>query len=521
MISYSQVDEYKMRHESTAHQFKNQELGTITQRMTIVAKDANTDVSSNSIQDLLKTNSDFYVTDHGNYSYNAYYRNRLITPSTSINNVEFTSGIYSANIQMIGLLDIHSYDKTEILYGGNISKPNIRQGHISLYHSSNLELRKNNDSNYASIKDSLPKTSNFNPNLRLRYNTNSLSTHFSKTIQFRRALNTFWVYGNYTNRYPIGTSMTKDNWGYLPLVSNIYNGMGTGFWIQNSDSSQYKFQNVFLGLENLFRLKLKDMNELNLFFHLGGAVFQNQGRLTQNNNRYLLSESRTNSAPKIMAYIQHIKRSEEAKLYTQINYALTFQHFENYTDERYDINDEQYNSHYEENKLSFQLNAFKNLNSRNVFYYGATSSVNFIKNNFHYVANFNSFFNKQPILHSNMYYRHEYRPNADISWFYGGNLGIESFSMKTEPYLKGYNDKLYPYGQLNLSWLRHTCESSNYSVNLFLNLNRPQPLDIKPTYSDVYFKPNYNLASEKELLLEGNLYRKFNDRLEVTISPYC
>lgn len=516
-ISYAQVDEYKMRQESTSHQLKNQELGTITQRATTLSKDGNSDISSNSILDLLRANSDFYVADHGNYSHNAYFRNRLISPALSLNNVEFSSVIYSNNLQILEFMDLRIYDKTELLYGRTIAKPNIQNGHIALFHPTLQDSRTNLDSSTISRMDD---DSKLGVNLHTRYNTNSLSSLIAKTFRLRRGFHSISLYGNYTNRYPIGTYLAKKNWGYLPLVANTYNGAGTGFWIQNSDSSQYRFQNLFLGLENLLHLKLKERNELNMFIHLGGAVFQNQGRLLQNNNQYLFSDSRTNSAPMIMAYVQHTKRSEEAKLYTQINYAMTYQHFENNTADRYDINDEQYNNHYEENKISFQLNAFKNLNPRNVYYYGTSSSANFIKNNFHIEDNFNNFFDKQPILNSNAYFRHEIRPNSDISWFYGGNLGIESFAMKTEPYSKGYNNVISPYGQLNFSWTRHTCESSNYSVNFFFNLNKRSIQDIKPTYGDVFFKPNYTLKSEKELLLEVNVYRKIEDRLEVHVSPY-
>lgn len=511
LLTSAQVDEFKMRQQIISHQLKEQEMGASTQRGTILAKSGDLNLSSTSCISLLKTYTDLYLTDHGNFVHGAYFRNRVLRSNLSINNVDFSSSILENNLQMLEFQELRNFDKVECLYGNSISK-SFQEAQITLLNSRFLEPNSNKDS---TVNPNLKTENHF----QLQYNSNYLKGGISHYLDFKRIKNQLGLFGNYSNRYTIGTSSRKDNWGFLPQVHNGSTNPYAAAWILNSDSSQYKFQNYFLGIQNLTCLDLNHANQLSLFFQVTSASYIDLGKLNQKNGNYLISESNSELKPLILAYLQYIKKSDEAKLYSQFNIAISFLHANLRTDNRYQVLDSRFRQHYDESKMAVQLTAYKNLNPRNVFYYGSQASISSIQSKAPLSENFINQYNG-PNVDLKTYFRHEYRPNSDVSFFYGGQLGLSTYSLLTMPYSSIDQVRTFPNAQVNLSWTRHTCESSNYSVNLFIKLKNPSLHDIRPAFSEVYFKPNFDLKAEKEIILESNLYRKLNDRLEIHISPY-
>jgi hypothetical protein len=269
----------------------------------------------------------------------------------------------------------------------------------------------------------------------------------------------------------------------------------------------------------MFHLKMASKNELNFYLHIGGSQQENLGRILQKNTTYLLSESSSDWSPNILAFIQKINYSESSPLYTQLNLALTFQHLNHRKTERYDIQDELTRQHYEENKISLQARGYKNLDARRIFFYGAEASILWIKNNFHVTPQHTSFFS-QPITQFSAYLRKELRQSADVSWLFGLKGGIENYSFSHAPYIVEKSQQLRPRAEFNLTWMRHICENSNYTINIFARMKQPQIQEVNPLYGNTFLKPNAQLKAEKELIIESHLYRKFDDKLEVHFSPY-
>jgi outer membrane receptor protein involved in Fe transport len=118
------------------------------------------------------------------------------------------------------------------------------------------------------------------------------------------------------------------------------------------------------------------------------------------------------------------------------------------------------------------------------------------------------------------YIKFEKRQSSDISWFLGAKGGVNNNSFRHAPVISARQSIMHPHGEINLSWLRHICESSNYLINLFLRTRAPVLAEFNPIFNDVYHLPNPNLKNETEFLFESHLYRKFEDKFEIQLSPY-
>ena len=264
---------------------------------------------------------------------------------------------------------------------------------------------------------------------------------------------------------------------------------------------------------------LASKNELNFYLHLGGSHQENIGRILQKKNDYLLSESSSDWSPNILAFIQKISYSESSPLFSQLNLTITYQHLNHRKTERYDLQDLQTRQHFEENKLSLQMRGYKNVDARRIYFYGAEASALFIKTNFLETSDHTSFFS-QPITHFSAYIRKELRQSADVSWFFGLRGGVDHFAFSHAPYQVQTSHQLRPRAELSLAWLRHVCENSNYTLNVFARMKQPQVQEVNPIYGNTFLRPNERLNPEKELLIESHFYRKFEDKLEIHFTPY-
>lgn len=496
-----QIDDFKMRYEQEYAQLKPQEIALIPQKIYRFSREHTQHLHTN-LADLLSNQTSFYLAKHSIYQSELYYQNRKTSPTIAIHNVDFSSSILENNFQIIQTLPPFSFESIQVNQGYSVSQLQLNSSQIALYFPLQPEKR---DSFGLRIK-------------ALAGGGNSDYSGFFQLALHRKKLNyVLNAYGGQNFRYELGANPQPSlSWR---RIANTFNGAGLGSWTFRSDSLMNTQPQVFLGIDNLINLKKNNQNEWNFYLHLVGRQQTNLGNTLQKNYRYLLSESNTSFNPMILAFIQKVNYSETSPFFTQMNMALTYQHLQNETNKRYLIQDDLYRQHYEENKISLQARAHKNFNAKHILFYGSEISTTFIKNEFHRDDAFTSFFDK-PITKFTSYLKFEKRQSADISWFIGAKGGFENTSYQHAPFVPITQTMFRPQGELNLSWQRHICESSNYLINLFLRSKAPSLAEFNPIYQHIFLIPNPNLKNETELLFESHLYRKFEDKLEVHLSPY-
>lgn len=498
---YAQVDDFKMRYEQEFAQLKQQEVALTPQKIYSFSKEHALHLHTN-IADILNNQTSFYLAKHSIYQSDIYYQNRKTSPTLAIQNIDFNSSILESNFQLVQTLHPLSFESVQIYQGYSISQLQSNSSQIAL----NFPIQ-------AEKRDSF--------GTRIRAIAGGGNADYSGLFQFslhRKKLNyVLNAYGGQNFRYELGSS--PRTWLTWQRTANPFNRAGFGSWTNQPDSLVNTQPQVFLGIDNLINLKTNQQNEWNFYLHLEGRQETNLGNTIQKGNNYLLSESATGFTPIVLAYIQKVNYSESSLLYTQLNLALTYQHIINHSDRRYDIQDELYRQHYEENKISLLARAHKNFNARHILFYGSEASASFIKNDFYREDTFNSFFD-QPITKFTSYIKFEKRQSADISWFIGAKGGFENSSFRHPPFIANNTSILRPHGEINLSWHRHICESSNYLINFFLRSKAPNISELNPILNQVYIIPNSNLRNETEILFESHLYRKFEDKFEIHLSPY-
>jgi hypothetical protein len=498
---YAQVDDFNMRFEQEYAQLKQQEIALTPQKIYSFSKE-HTQYLNTNIADLLNHQTSYYIARHSIYQSDIYYQNRRTSPTIAIQNVDFSSSILENNFQLIQTLHPLSFESIQVYQGYSISQLQSNSSQIALNYPIHPETR-----------DSF--------GVRIKSIAAGGSADYSGLFQFalhRKKINyVLNVYGGQTFRYELGT--TPRPWLTWQRTSNPFNGAGFGSWTKQTDTLVNTQPQVFLGIDNLINLKINQQNEWNFYLHLEGRQETNLGNTIQKGSNYLLSESNIAFNPMVLAYIQKVNYSESSPLFTQLNLALTYQHLTNHSDRRYDIQDELYRQHYEENKISLQARARKNFNARYILFYGSEASATFIKNDFHRDDAFTSFYD-QPVSKFTSYIKFEKRQSADISWFMGAKGGFQNSSFRHPPFVPKSISNLRPHGEINLSWQRHICESSNYIINLFLRSKAPSLSEFNPILNQVYLIPNSNLKNETEFLFESHLYRKFEDKFEIRVSPY-
>lgn len=496
-----------MRQELSSHQLKPQLRGEITQR-ALVSNHPQKHLNLYDLSTLIPQRSSLYLAIHDFYHQDYYYRNRKIEPHILIHNVAFRSDILPYSNSYLTFIPPNGRQYAiEILEGENSTKPNLRHGQISVspihLFSENISL----DSLYRHSQVSLSGT----------YNANYISGQISHSYRHHAFSNQVSIFGSYNYRYHIGTASKIGSWGYIPYQVST-SSQGVRQWIHNPDSAEYIDKSYLYGLENMATYHPDRYRILQLYTRVGIADGYNLGQMAQNGTDYRYTSSRTSLSPMLLSYLQYIHTSDEARLYTQANMSLSFQSIAQNISEQMAISDSQTHLNMRENVFSLQLNAYKNANARNVLYYGLISSFRIIRASSSDAPILVSF--PSPRYDIAAYYRHEYRPSSDISWFLGGNMGLENRQIDFPYYQMKYSRPLLPKIQVNAAWTRHTCENSNYTINLFYTLQQPTLEQTKFVGYPVYFYPNIDLKPANELLLDAHLYRKFDDKLELLIAPY-
>lgn len=499
----AQIDDFIMRYEQEYAHSKHQEMGYVPQKSSAFSKEQKQHLHYN-FSDLLKNQTNFYLSRDALYSTPIYYQNRKTSPTIAIQNVDFSSSILENNFQLVQAMHPMAFQNINCYQGYSSAQLQFNAAQIALNY--NLEPNQKDSTGY-----------------QIEGTAGAGNQDFSGFFQFRLHKKKWnyllHIFGGQTHHYQLGIHSTQTPWLSWQRIANTYNGPMSGSWIMNPDSLSIKERNVFVGIDQLINFKLKHQNELNLYLHMEGRQDANIGSTIQKSNDYLYSYSHTDFLPKILAFIQKKMVSETSPIYTQMQLTLAYQNISNQTNMRYDLQDEELRRHLEENKFSLQLRGFKNINPSHVLFYGAEISATSVKNNFHRTDTFNSFFNT-PLTKAFSYLKLEKRQSADISWFFGARGGFENSSFRYLPFVQTYTNVFRPFGEINVSWQRHTCESSNYLINVFLRSKSPQLSEYNPLFQHVFLIPNAHLGNEMELLIESHLYRKFDDKLEIHLSPY-
>jgi len=476
------VDEYKMRHPVFLHQYKKQVIGEITQRATVIDSETNRIAYEAKLEDVIEHHSEIYTTRTAYSQYNFMYRGTSLNHSDLlVDNVPISSAVFSGYNVLLSQFDLNRLEKIEILYGNNLILNNFNNSaNISLYtHASDLPPSQN--------------TWAIRPILQCGLSSNyaSISTNFAHI----------------------------NNWSNELSVSARTNSK------YNTDLVQYDYPtSTNVQIQNLFQKKWSGYSRLKAYINLGFK--SNEIDLEQSVSIPSLSLSNTKyttSNPFIFSYIQWIKSSDESKWYSQLTSSISYLHSYREDSSIYSQNRVIISPQYQVNKISIQMNGYKNLNSRNVYYFGGQFSAESIHSN-RYNSLYAYTFISTPILNTNFYFKKEYRPSSDISWIFGSKLGLESYLnlqyQNTSIQMVDFLQRTYPVMSLQSTWTRHTCENSNYSIQLFLNYSPPKLDQLSPLWAAPYFMPNLALKSEKSLNFEGNLYRKLEDRLEVNFAVY-
>jgi hemoglobin/transferrin/lactoferrin receptor protein len=175
-------------------------------------------------------------------------------------------------------------------------------------------------------------------------------------------------------------------------------------------------------------------------------------------------------------------------------------------------------------KILFQWDVYKNYDARRVFFYGLMSNISWIQCNTQTgpPAIFKT--EENPLTsHHFIYFKEEYRLSDNVSLHWGGNLGIDH----TELLLKNKLDPTSTFlsknqlsASANVSWTRHSCENSNYTISLTYNRRPPNANEYYPMGNGYLFIPNPSLLPQQSLSLEGAAYKKIEDQLEFHISPF-
>lgn len=465
-----------MRHLQSTAQFKSQTLGEISQRATILGKEENTIPYFTSTSDVLKNFSELYSANYGFDQSDFYFRGiKLNSDNMSINQVPIQSFLLNSSKRLWSVVDIHNFDRTELIYGQNLALNNTTG-------SANIQFRSRqmdrDDTIYFKFKPIA------------QWNLSSNYINFGLEFQKNSIHNQFY------------TSLLTNNEFVTKTIRYAY-----------PNQNQLSFQNLIQ----------KRISSMNIWSHYLQVNLSNSHQKLDFRDTFLTYYAYNQStSPTIFSYLKWDKISEDSKWYSQIVSSVSFFHTAIHdsflASNFWDI----YNQSkiITSNKLSFQSNGYKNLGSRAVFYYGGQLSLENIHSDYKSNYAINYFF-KMPLIHSHLYFKKEIRPSSDLSWILGANMNIDHLNAQLDNrfvFKSESINKTLPSLSIQSSWLRHLCENSNYSIQLTASYLSPSIHQLVPLFVENYFVPNIDLTGEKKVNLEVNLYRKIEDKLEVNFS---
>lgn len=471
----AQVDAYKMRNEISAFQFKPQPQGEITQRATILDTNASRASYEANIADILRHNSELYFAPSSYSHIHFYYRgnrvNQLLYDNVSISSINpnlLSYFIYS--------IDKENIAKYEILYGNNLP---------------------NNSVNNSAIVALQPNISELN----LTERRHQLSGYI-RGGHLAQAAGVQWRYkqNNWSNDMRFG--INRNDKYIQPHTTSIY-------------PAEHRLQVL-----NTFQKKISsdDIIKAHLQFSLATP---NLILGEANSSTDSLQAYKSNSSPFVFSYLQWVKQSDEALWYDRIITSLSYIYSQAQDSIIFKGNYLPRSSQLHTHKFSLQTNGYKNIGSRAVYTYGWNLGLELPHMESNRIENISI----RPSLSipTHLYFKKEIRQSSDVSWILAARLGAEYLSIK-EYDARSFDwintDKVLPNASIQAAWTRHTCENSNYSLNLFIHYISPAFEQFKPVFSKFYFTPNLDIKAEKQIGFEGNLYRKFFEKLEWNLSAF-
>lgn len=455
---WTQVDEPKMRQKTYYSYAKEQENGYLTQRSSILSKlDAWTYPFGFQQQNMLESQSEFRFISAGNEPLRFVNRNRVISfINARYDGIEFRFS--DPAVQQIFLNSIHENElaQAEIFYGDNISYRSFHDAQICLASKIQHKPVRNNEMN-----------------LSLFANQDVIVPHITL----------FKKWNNFVWRGTLDANLGKD-------TASMWNGKT-------------------VHLKSQLKWNVSTSEEIYLYLHsiVGEQQYQSQFALEEQQNIQVES----NYKPILAGAILYTKISDTHSLFSSIRSSLnfTFTQTSNLNKVKFAQGLIHHRMAEEEASLLWQNDLHKNLNARHVFFYGLHMEG---KQRKEQIGQINPYKRTRKI-DLMTYFRHELRPSSDVSWLYGAQLSAVYLGIDTHVFLR-------PNIKLNISWVRHTCEASNYSINFYAKYRYPEWQELTGSIFGAIAKPNYLLLPEKELSIDANLYRMYEDKLEIHLTPF-
>lgn len=467
-----------MRQEINSTHTKPQSIGSLSTRVIQVKSDRLAAILDLTALEYLRRETSIYSASHGLGLTNLYYRNQAIrNQENHIDDIPVGARLISLVVPMTASFFNDHLRQIEVNSGYQIVKAAKAPLSIAMY---------NHWPDYGDT-----------PTSSAHLSLSSNGSRHTSTISFERQfVHNFWK---------IQAGIDRNNMRY----PSIPNAASVNALDPTSSQAQYH-----LGLFKEFRLS----NEKRIRLHSAWNV--NQSAMI-GAKIYLPDSAALLQAPSSqvhgLSYIQYQHRSDENPWYSQLMISMSHQFYEQNQERKFKepLGSYRWYQLTTEHQLHTQINAYKNMNARHVHYFGSELGLAALV-----IQSSESQANnpdRSPMLHSRVYYKHEYRQSSDVSWMYGFSAGMEYWNDQSNTQAKHYYS---PQLRGQVSWVRHSCEASNYSINLTGNWHGASHKDIYPISGQVNIIPNRDLQSEKNIEFNINGYRMISDKLEISATVY-
>lgn len=501
----AQVEEFKMRQEIESYHLKPQNIGEINQRIDVIDYEKNNNIKEVYNSDFFKHNTGIYTFTEHPLTVNLMSRGwKTSQNTTSIDGVQFQS--FLGDNTIFPFISTAGMQRVEVMYGDQslLYGDQSRGSHTTFFTKNLFDLDTNAISQLKVHLKLMTNTQGANPTIQYHFLKNNIS---STTL-----LNMSMLSG-----YQIGQNYNTDlaSWG---LNNTVERGYDTATKRFSPSAFQYENTNTML-LQASEKLSWKSSNysEWNFYIHYGLHLNHNRFDKTSQNALIPFKVGKISQEnQQIVSYLKWVKKSDDSRWFTKMQSSLSFM-----SSSREVFMSAKFLQLYQQ-KVALQTNFYKNFNARHVFFYGANIGADFYDVNA--VENNNLPTQRKPYVTSNVYFKHEIRQSDDVSWLWGARMGMDYIDMfynlpPTSTYAIAAK-QFKPNATLNLTWTRHSCENSNYSINWIASIRNPQFNDYRASLIDERYLPNMGLVSEKITGLEANIYRKFDDMLEIQGSFY-
>ncbi|MFY7861265.1 MAG: hypothetical protein ACOVP5_03490, partial [Chitinophagales bacterium] len=407
----AQVDEPKMRQECFGSNVKLQPSGNTTQRVTIISDKQTTVPISNKFFDILRDQSELLISKEDFNRSKGYFRNKPIGNSIFIDDVQFSSSIFSDGAQWTDLFDPLSLQRVEIYYGQTLVKSNAgSEAQVALYHPTRSDLK--------SIADQELKTGVF-------FSQNNISPRLLFIKKWSK------------------TTLNIDNFGHIDLSYPNES-------LPNTKPYELSMLNYFYSSQIQTNTILSKEGELKFFVKFFSAQSEMFGRGLWIDTSMVSTNGIWTNSPSVISYLQYVKSAKDNMFYTKMKASLSYQYLNSEQNES--TENHSFTSRLLEHGLQFQTNFIKELNARHAFYFGTILANTWLEGVASPVLRYRQLnFSSQPEISG--YFRHERRMSSDVSWFWGIRSGLNT--RITGDNIATQRRIVVPSLKANISWTRH------------------------------------------------------------------